>query len=209
MTPSGRFEVNREICLSISGHHEDTWQPAWGVRTAVVALRGFMETEAKGQVGGVECDEETRRRIAKGTGEWKCGACGGRSNGEILEGCRVLAEEMGRGKRLGGAEEQRVEGIKIGYRDEVKREEEGGAAIAEGSSAATAGGGESSTAPQPTPLPNSHPHQHPRPALPIRQPQPPLRAPAQETETPWLDKLILALIAVLIAHVIKKIASHF
>ncbi|PWW79672.1 UBC-like protein [Tuber magnatum] len=49
MTPSGRFEVNREICLSISGHHEDTWQPAWGVRTAVVALRGFMETEVKGQ----------------------------------------------------------------------------------------------------------------------------------------------------------------
>src|SRR4051794_15491452 len=34
LTPSGRFEVNREICLSISGHHEETWQPAWGVRTA-------------------------------------------------------------------------------------------------------------------------------------------------------------------------------
>lgn len=37
MTPSGRFEANREICLSISGHHEETWQPAWGVRTALVA----------------------------------------------------------------------------------------------------------------------------------------------------------------------------
>ena len=36
-TPSGRFETNREICLSISGHHEETWQPAWGVRTALVA----------------------------------------------------------------------------------------------------------------------------------------------------------------------------
>jgi len=172
-----------------------------------------METEAKGQVGGVECDEETRRGIAKGTGEWKCGACGGRSNGEILEECKVLAEEVGRGKKLGGGEEeQRVEGIKIGYRDEIKKEEEGSStAIAEASSTATAGGGEPSTAPQPTPPPNSHLHQHPRPALPIQQPQPPLPAPApaQETETPWLDKLILALIAVLIAHVIKKIASHF
>ncbi|CAI0642106.1 unnamed protein product [Colletotrichum noveboracense] len=37
LTPSGRFETNREICLSISGHHEETWQPAWGVRTALVA----------------------------------------------------------------------------------------------------------------------------------------------------------------------------
>lgn len=36
-TPSGRFEPNRDICLSISGHHEETWQPAWGVRTALVA----------------------------------------------------------------------------------------------------------------------------------------------------------------------------
>jgi ubiquitin-conjugating enzyme E2 J1 len=36
-TPNGRFETNREICLSISGHHEETWQPAWGLRTAIVA----------------------------------------------------------------------------------------------------------------------------------------------------------------------------
>ena len=42
LTPSGRFEVNREICLSISGHHEESWQPAWGIRTALCALRAFM-----------------------------------------------------------------------------------------------------------------------------------------------------------------------
>jgi len=48
LSPSGRFEVNREICLSISDHHEETWLPAWGVRTAVVALRGFMESEPQG-----------------------------------------------------------------------------------------------------------------------------------------------------------------
>ena len=39
LTPSGRFEVNREICLSISGHHEESWQPAWGIRTALTAIR--------------------------------------------------------------------------------------------------------------------------------------------------------------------------
>jgi len=42
LTPSARFEVNRDICLSMSGHHEETWQPAWGIRTALVALRAFM-----------------------------------------------------------------------------------------------------------------------------------------------------------------------
>ncbi|KAF2225812.1 ubiquitin-conjugating enzyme/RWD-like protein, partial [Elsinoe ampelina] len=48
LTPSGRFEVNREICLSISGFHEETWQPAWGIRTALLAIRGFMDSESGG-----------------------------------------------------------------------------------------------------------------------------------------------------------------
>jgi ubiquitin-conjugating enzyme E2 J1 len=45
-TPSGRFEANREICLSISGHHEETWQPAWGIRTAIVAYVYFYLADA-------------------------------------------------------------------------------------------------------------------------------------------------------------------
>lgn len=27
--PNGRFEVGKKICLSISGHHPETWQPSW------------------------------------------------------------------------------------------------------------------------------------------------------------------------------------
>ncbi|CAP72805.1 uncharacterized protein PODANS_2_2340, partial [Podospora anserina S mat+] len=73
LTPSGRFEVNREICLSISGHHEETWQPAWGIRTALVALRSFMETDVKGQLGGLEAGSEVRRRLAGESRGWVCG----------------------------------------------------------------------------------------------------------------------------------------
>eukprot|EP00064_Thunnus_orientalis_P013449 superscaffoldBa00002190_g13488 len=29
LTPNGRFEVGKKICLSISGHHPETWQPSW------------------------------------------------------------------------------------------------------------------------------------------------------------------------------------
>jgi hypothetical protein len=28
--PNGRFEVGKKICLSISAHHPEHWQPAWG-----------------------------------------------------------------------------------------------------------------------------------------------------------------------------------
>ncbi|KNA96101.1 ubiquitin-conjugating enzyme E2 J1 [Fusarium oxysporum f. sp. lycopersici 4287] len=76
MTPSGRFEANREICLSISGHHEETWQPAWGVRTALVALRSFMETDARGQLGGLETTDAVRQRLANESPAFKCATCG-------------------------------------------------------------------------------------------------------------------------------------
>lgn len=77
LTPSGRFETNREICLSISGHHEETWQPAWGVRTALVALRSFMETDPKGQLGGLSTGDAVRRSLAAESRAWRCGGCGG------------------------------------------------------------------------------------------------------------------------------------
>ncbi|KAL4883354.1 ubiquitin-conjugating enzyme/RWD-like protein, partial [Aspergillus karnatakaensis] len=74
LTPSGRFEVNREICLSISGHHEETWQPAWGVRTALLAIRSFMGMpgEGKGQVGGLEVSDGVRREWAGRSRGWAC-----------------------------------------------------------------------------------------------------------------------------------------
>jgi len=76
LTPSGRFEVNREICLSISGFHEETWMPAWGVRTALTALRSFMaEQGTAGQVGGLEASAEVRKRLARESRGWKCEAC--------------------------------------------------------------------------------------------------------------------------------------
>ncbi|KAJ5770313.1 uncharacterized protein N7511_002364 [Penicillium nucicola] len=66
LTPSGRFEVNREICLSISGHHEETWQPAWGVRTALLAIRSeIMGSESQGQVGGMERKSRCEEGICK------------------------------------------------------------------------------------------------------------------------------------------------
>jgi ubiquitin-conjugating enzyme E2 J1 len=104
LTPSGRFEVNREICLSISGFHEETWMPAWGVRTALTALRTFMaEPGTAGQVGGLEAPEHVRKRLAGESRRWRCGGCNeGKTNEDIMkewwERCRekgVKVDEEG------------------------------------------------------------------------------------------------------------------
>ncbi|KAH7380503.1 ubiquitin-conjugating enzyme/RWD-like protein [Phaeosphaeria sp. MPI-PUGE-AT-0046c] len=117
LTPTGRFEVNREICLSISGHHEETWQPAWGVRTALVAIRSFMDTDAKGQLGGIECSREAREKMAKDSGTWKCAACA-KSNADIMHEREDLVRES---QDAGGkAKEEKVpEELRLAYRDEL------------------------------------------------------------------------------------------
>ena len=28
-TPNGRFELNKKICLSVTGYHQETWSPSW------------------------------------------------------------------------------------------------------------------------------------------------------------------------------------
>ncbi|SPQ21912.1 c5664043-6338-4590-aa56-5cc333ba203f [Thermothielavioides terrestris] len=122
LTPSGRFETNREICLSISGHHEETWQPAWGIRTALVALRTFMETDVKGQLGGLEAGEDVRRRLAAESVGWRCGVCGGnKTNGEILAECEERVRERA-GEGGAGVEEEVVvpAELKMGWRDEME-----------------------------------------------------------------------------------------
>jgi ubiquitin-conjugating enzyme E2 J1 len=130
LTPTGRFEVNREICLSISGHHEETWQPAWGVRTALVAIRSFMDTDAKGQLGGIECSKEAREKMAKESDVWRCHACA-KSNADIMKEREELVREIEQkeGKRK---EEEIPEELRLAYRDELGEKKEDAAVLDKG-----------------------------------------------------------------------------
>ncbi|OVA02527.1 Ubiquitin-conjugating enzyme [Macleaya cordata] len=64
LTPNGRFETQTKICLSISNHHPEHWQPSWSVRTALVALIAFMPTNPDGALGSLDYKKEERRVLA-------------------------------------------------------------------------------------------------------------------------------------------------
>ncbi|XP_073526443.1 uncharacterized protein [Phyllobates terribilis] len=64
LTPNGRFETQTKICLSISNHHPEHWQPSWSVRTALVALIAFMPTNPNGALGSLDYPKEERRVLA-------------------------------------------------------------------------------------------------------------------------------------------------
>ncbi|CAG8483859.1 8424_t:CDS:10 [Ambispora leptoticha] len=76
LTPNGRFELNKKICLSITGYHPEYWLPAWGVRTVLLGLIGFMTTKANGAIGGIDYTESERKNLAVKSRDWICSSCG-------------------------------------------------------------------------------------------------------------------------------------
>ncbi|KAI9339078.1 CBN-UBC-6 protein [Obelidium mucronatum] len=105
LTPNGRFELNKKICLSITGFHAETWRPAWGIRSALTALISFFPTEGNGAIGALDYTAEERAIIAKKSLDWSCtGVC------ERCEGVKMrdlLTDELlnKERKKVEGADE--------------------------------------------------------------------------------------------------------
>ena len=97
-----------------------------------------METDARGQLGGVETTDAVRKRLADESGAYKCTSCG-KSNAEIIKESEARCAEQG-----GDSATDTVEipsELKMGYRDELEAKK---ATTAEGqvpSTASTANAG--------------------------------------------------------------------
>lgn len=76
LTPNGRFKVGEKICLSISAHHPEYWQPAWGVRLILEALISFLPTPGNGALGSLDWTPDERKALATESREWECAKCG-------------------------------------------------------------------------------------------------------------------------------------
>ncbi|KAF9180347.1 hypothetical protein BGZ51_006228 [Haplosporangium sp. Z 767] len=75
LTPNGRFELHKKVCLSITGYHPEYWQPAWGIRTVLVAVMGFLPTQSKGAIGGLDTSVAARKALAIKSRTWTCPTC--------------------------------------------------------------------------------------------------------------------------------------
>ena len=77
LTPNGRWELNKKICLTFTGFHEEMWQPAWGIRTALLGLQTFMTAKAEAAVGigALDYPVQAREKLAAESRGWKCDVC--------------------------------------------------------------------------------------------------------------------------------------
>jgi len=101
MTPSGRFEVNTRLCLSMSDFHPETWNPSWGVETILVGLLSFMlDPKEPATTGGVHSSLEVRRKLAVES------RAHNRGNKEFCELFPEFAVPLGEPPSVGGAPEK-------------------------------------------------------------------------------------------------------
>lgn len=108
LTPNGRFEVNKKICLSISGYHPETWQPCWSIRTVLLAIISFMPTKSEGAIGSLDYSTQERQKLAARSHRWTCPQCGpivgklvdskGSSGDGCEEGPAVVTDSQSREK---------------------------------------------------------------------------------------------------------------
>jgi len=66
-TPSGRFHLNKKICLSNSGYHKEEWSATWNIRNLLIGLLSiFLDDgpESNG-IGRLKDTQENRQKMAK------------------------------------------------------------------------------------------------------------------------------------------------
>lgn len=176
-----------------------------------------MDTDAKGQLGGIECSNDARARMAKDSGAWTCAGCG-KSNANIMREREELVAATGEGDQ-GSKEDEVPEELRLAYRDELANEQKDGApkvdkgkgkAVVTSSQAAssstpslatTASGSSSSTGPAASSGP-------PPRLVSTTQPPRPIRPNVQrgpERPLAWIDTCIYGIVAALLFMLIRKL----
>jgi len=71
LTPSGRFQPNRRLCLSMSDFHPESWNPMWSIATILTGLYSFM-LESSPTLGSIESTVEQKQAMAQSSLRFNC-----------------------------------------------------------------------------------------------------------------------------------------
>lgn len=163
-----------------------------------------MDTDAKGQLGGMDASADVRRRLASQSRAWRCGVCGKSNEGIMRE---VEAEIKAKGEVEKKEEEVVPEGLTLAYREELsggaeKMGAENNGMPPEPVASATAVDGAQPVQPgaaEETQLPRAAQQPPPLPGNQVQRPNQDVPA--------WIDKAIYGIVAALLFLVWKKLGS--
>jgi len=113
LTPSGRFQTNTRLCLSISDFHPDTWNPSWTVSSIITGLISFMNS-TDNTLGSINSSTADKKRFAQISREY---------NLRDPVFCSVF-DELATTLQQEIAEERRIQGIAAGNSTTTNQAEE-------------------------------------------------------------------------------------
>lgn len=167
-----------------------------------------MDTDAKGQLGGMDASEEVRKRLAGQSKMGRCVACG-KSNEEIMREQDEAVKAQG-----GDAKQETIpEELRLAYRDDLSKDDKTKAETSKSSAPPPAPAAAVAAAPVPTPTtstttqtrPASGPAPVPTATAAAATQQQQRRQPAEDEGIPaWIDKAIYGVIGAIIFLLWKK-----
>ncbi|EKG20435.1 hypothetical protein MPH_02245 [Macrophomina phaseolina MS6] len=183
-----------------------------------------MDTDAKGQVGGIDSTEAARKKMASESGAYRCASCA-KTNAEIMREREELAKEAEaeEGKRK---EEEVPEELRLAYREDLAKEEgaqaeSSGASAAKSATTSAQQGAEQSTPAETPSSPSGTPAAAAQAAPPSPAPgAPAVPAPTRTIPAPptlrqqqrpmddgvptWIDKAIYGVLGALAFMILRK-----
>lgn len=70
LTPNGRFEINKKICLTNSGYHSESWSAMWNISTILLGFISIMADDSTSGISHIKRSEAERQALAKGSMEF-------------------------------------------------------------------------------------------------------------------------------------------
>ena len=64
LTPNGRFDIKRKICLSITGFHSNEWNPTITISGMLVQLYTVFEKDIDAGLAHIKCSKNERSNLA-------------------------------------------------------------------------------------------------------------------------------------------------
>ncbi len=64
-TPSGRYEINKKICLSNSGYHKGEWSATWNIHTILIAFYSIWLDDKEHGISHITRSKAERLQLAK------------------------------------------------------------------------------------------------------------------------------------------------
>jgi ubiquitin-protein ligase len=70
LTPNGRFDIGKKICLTNSGYHSESWSAMWNIRSILLGFMSIMTSDNTTGISHIKRSASERAKMAKNSAQY-------------------------------------------------------------------------------------------------------------------------------------------